>query len=58
VSAVLLGDPKTKSEDRKAAIKEAVCRYIPEAAGRTWNEHTRDALSVGLTRLFDLREAA
>jgi hypothetical protein len=58
VSAVLLGDPKVKSEQRKPAIKEAVARYVPESAGRDWTEHERDALSVGLTRLFDLREAA
>jgi len=58
VSAVLLGDPKIKSTERKPAVKAAVCRYIPGAAGRDFNEHERDALSVGLTRLFDLREAA
>jgi hypothetical protein len=58
VSAVLLGDPRIRSAGRKPAIKAAVCRYVPEAAGRNWNEHERDALSVGLTRLFDLREAA
>lgn len=54
VSAVLLGDPRIKSAERKPAIKAAVCRYVPEAAGRDWNEHERDGLSVGLTRLFDL----
>lgn len=58
VSAVLLGDPKILSRQRKKAIREAVCRLVPEAAGRTWTEHERDALSVGLTRLYDLREAA
>lgn len=58
VSAVLLGDPRIKSEDRKQAIKLAVARYVPETAGRDWNEHERDALSVGLTRLYDMREAA
>lgn len=58
VSAVLLGDPKVKSEERKGAIKLAVARYVPESAGRDWNEHERDALSVGLTRLYDMREAA
>jgi hypothetical protein len=57
VSAVLLGDPKIKSAERKPAIKAAVCRYVPEAAGRDWNEHCRDGLSVGLTRLHDLKEA-
>lgn len=58
VSAVLLGDPKVKSAERKPAIKAAVCRYVPEAAGRDWNEHERDGLSVALTMLFDLKEAA
>lgn len=58
VSAVLLGDPKILSRARKPAIKAAVCSYVPEAAKRGWTEHERDALSVALTRLFDLREAA
>ena len=58
VSAVLLGDPKIRSAERKKAVKAAVCRYVPEAAGRTWTEHERDALSVGLVRLYDLKEAA
>ena len=58
VSAVLLGDPKIRSEQRKPAIKAAVARYVPETAGRDWNEHERDGLSVGLTRLYDMREAA
>ena len=58
VSAVLLGDPRIESKKRKGAIKEAVARYAPETAGRDWNEHERDALSVGLTRLYDMREAA
>lgn len=58
VSAVLLGDPKIRSEERKGAVKLAVARYVPESAGRDWNEHERDALSVGLTRLYDMREAA
>ena len=58
VSAVLLGDPKIPSRQRKPAIKAAVSQYVPDAAGRGWTEHERDALSVGLTRLFDLREAA
>lgn len=56
VSSVLLGDPRIRSTERKPAIKAAVCRYVPQAAGRGWTEHERDALSVALTRLFDLRE--
>lgn len=58
VSAVLLGDPKIKSDVRKPAIKAAVLRYVPEAQGRGWDEHQRDALSVGFTRLFDMRQEA
>jgi hypothetical protein len=58
VSAVLLGRPRILSTERKPAIKAAVLRYVPEAASRGWDEHQRDAMSVGLTRLYDLREAA
>lgn len=58
VSAVLLGDPRIRSAERKPAVKAAVVRLVPEAAGRDWNEHERDALSVGLVRLFDLKEAS
>jgi hypothetical protein len=57
VSAVLLGKPRILSAERKPAIKAAVLRYVPDAAGRGWDEHQRDGLSVGLTRLYDLREA-
>jgi hypothetical protein len=56
VSAVLLGDHQISSRERKPAVKAAVLRYVPEAKGRGWDEHQRDALSVGLTRLFDLEE--
>jgi hypothetical protein len=58
VSAVLLGEPGIRSRKRKPAIKAAVARYVPDSSGRGWTEHERDALSVGLTRLFDLKEAA
>lgn len=58
VSAVLLGRPRILSAERKPAIKAAMLRYVPGCASRGWDEHQRDALSVGLTRLFDLREAA
>lgn len=57
VSAVLLGDSRVRSGERKKAIREAVARYVPDSAGHGWNEHERDALSVGLVRLFDVREA-
>jgi hypothetical protein len=56
VSAVLLGDPRIRSDVRKPAVKEAVCRLVPEAAGRGWDEHQRDALGVGFTMLYDLKE--
>jgi hypothetical protein len=58
VSAVLLGDPKIKRDERKPAVRKAVTSYVPEAAGRGFNEHVRDGMSVGLTRLFDLKAAA
>jgi hypothetical protein len=57
VSAVLLGDSKIKSAERKPAVKAAVCRLVPEAAGPDWNEHGRDAVSVAVTMLHDLKEA-
>jgi len=55
VSAVLLGDARVRSAERKVAIREAVIRLCPEAAGRRWNEHIRDALATGLTYLHDLK---
>jgi hypothetical protein len=57
VSAVLLGDPKVKSAQRKPAIKEAVVRLYPPAAGRDWNEHERDALATGMVHLYDTRNS-
>jgi hypothetical protein len=56
VSAVLLGDPKIKSAPRKKAVKEAVVRLYPPAAGRDWNEHERDSLATGLVHLYDVRQ--
>jgi len=55
VSAVLLGDARVRSAERKVAIREAVIRLCPEATGRRWNEHIRDALATGLTYLHDLK---
>lgn len=55
VAAVLLGDHKIKSAERKKAIRAAVIRLAPQAAGRNWNEHERDALATGLTHLYDER---
>jgi hypothetical protein len=53
VSAVLLGDPRVRSADRKKQVRDAVIRLIPGAAGRGWNEHIRDAAATGLTYLHD-----
>jgi len=53
VSAVLLGDHTVRSAERKKQIRAAVCRLVPAAAGRTWNEHERDAVATGLTWLHD-----
>jgi hypothetical protein len=54
VSKVLLGDARVSRDKRKAAIKEAVARYIPGSDERTWNEHERDAAAIALTVLYDL----
>lgn len=54
---VLCGRP-LRSDDRKQAIRAAVARYVPDSATRHWNEHQRDALALGLTHLYDLRQAA
>jgi hypothetical protein len=57
VSAVLLGDPRMKSALRKKAVKEAVIRLYPPAAGRDWNEHERDGLATGMVHLYDTRKS-
>jgi Holliday junction resolvasome RuvABC endonuclease subunit len=49
-SAVLAGNRRHDKHE----IRDAVARYIPGAAGRTWNEDQRDAAAVGLTCLWDL----
>jgi len=54
---VLCGAPM-RSEERKQAIKTAVARYIRDSETRHWNEHQRDAAALGLTHLYDLRQAA
>jgi hypothetical protein len=56
VSAVLLGDPRMKSAPRKKAVREAVVRLYPPAAGRDWNEHERDSLATGMVHLYDTRK--
>lgn len=53
VSAVLLGDHSVRSAERKKLIRSAVIRLVPEAAGRNWNEHERDAVATGMTWLHD-----
>jgi hypothetical protein len=55
VSAVLLGDARIRSTERKKAIRAYLAALIPETAGRNWNEHQRDAVATGLTHLYDLR---
>lgn len=55
VSAVLLGDPRVRSAERKKMIRSAVIALCPEAAQAGWNEHIRDALATGLTYLHDLK---
>ncbi|MCW2929900.1 MAG: hypothetical protein JWM19_862 [Actinomycetia bacterium] len=58
VSAVLLGDSRVRSTERKKRIREAVIALVLEAAGRNWNEHERDALATGLTHLYDIRQGS
>ena len=58
ISSLLTGDGRMASEQRKPAIRKAVSLLVPEAAGRTWNEHQRDAVAVGLTWLHDIQERA
>jgi hypothetical protein len=58
ISALLTGDGRMASAQRKPAIRRAVSLLVPEAAGRTWNEHQRDAVAVGLTWLHDIQERA
>jgi Holliday junction resolvasome RuvABC endonuclease subunit len=57
VSAVLLGDPRVLSADRKKRVKAEVVRLFPGAVGRDYNEHERDAVSVALVMLRDMKEA-
>jgi hypothetical protein len=46
-SSVIIGNPRHD----KGEIKAAVARYVPESEGRSWNEHQRDALLLGLAQL-------
>lgn len=58
VSAVLLGDSRVRSAERKKRIREAVIALVPETEGRGFNEHERDALATGLTFLYDARQGS
>jgi len=40
----------------KRQIAAAVARYFPSAAGRTWNEHERDAMAIALSVSLDAPE--
>jgi Holliday junction resolvasome RuvABC endonuclease subunit len=48
-SKVLAGNPRHHKEE----IRLAVARYVPEVLNRSWDQHQRDALAVGLTVLYD-----
>lgn len=54
VCKVMCGRVINITAARKGAIRDAVCRLIPAAERRPWNEHLRDAAAAGLTYLFDL----
>jgi hypothetical protein len=53
-SKVLAGTPRHDKNE----IKLAVARYVPEVLNRGWDEHSRDALAVGLTVLWDMGRVA
>lgn len=53
VCSVLCNDPRAS----KADVRKAISRYLPQVITRDWNEHTRDALAVGITYLYDLKKA-
>jgi hypothetical protein len=48
----LTGDPS----HGKREIAAAVARYFPSSAGRTWNEHERDAMAIALSVSLDAPE--
>jgi hypothetical protein len=55
VSAVMLGDARIRSAQRKVAVRDYLAWLVPETTGRDWNEHERDALITGLTHLYDMK---
>jgi len=57
VSAVMLGDARIRSAERKKAVRAYLAQLLPETTGRDWNEHMRDALITGLTYLCDRKRA-
>lgn len=58
VSSVLLDNPRVLSDERKKLVRAEVIRLVPGAAGRSWNEHMRDAVSVAVVTLRDMKEAS
>ena len=56
VSAVLCGNSRLPSRERKKAVKAACAHYYPESATRKWDEHQRDALAGALTHLYDMNQ--
>ena len=58
VSAVMLGEARVRSDERKKRIRAAVIELVPEAAGRGYNEHIRDSIATGVTWLWDLKAQA
>jgi hypothetical protein len=56
VSAVLLGDARVRSAERKKLIRAAVIRLYPPARDRDWNEHIRDAFATGAVYLYDEKQ--
>ncbi len=47
-----LGGPGCKD---KKALKDALKVYLEDSSSRGWNEHTRDALGIGLTGALELK---
>lgn len=34
---------------KKSEVKDQLVKYVPDVSSREWNEHSRDALALGLT---------
>lgn len=50
----VLGGPTCKT---KYDLKLALAKILPASQRRPWNEHTRDGLGLGLTHLYDRKQA-